>query len=921
MALTCSRCSRVNPPDAVYCYFDGIVLSGQTNAGPVNMGTKPFPTPFVFPSGRACQNFDQLALACHEEDKAAVELLQQGDFAAFLSGMGRSDLAKLAREAAKEADINRGLDDFISKLPSHILQAPKLAVEPSEINLGTLKTGEDRKLTITLVNKGMRLLYGSIRTKEVWLGLGEGAGAQQKLFEFKSDLTIPVQIHGKRLMCRPKPYEVKLNVESNGGNIEVIVRFSVPVQPFPDGVLAGAISPRQIAEKAKAKPKEAAVFFENGTVARWYKENGWDYPVKGPATSGLAAIQQYYEAHGLARAPRVEISQKQIALQGTPGEQVRATLEVRTVEKRSVYALAQSSHPWLAIESTPPRGPIASVVMVATVPDRPGETLQAKVAIQANGNQKFLVPVTLTVGNGHGKRGGAAAPVREAAAVEAMAVTPSPKPALRTATLVDDDDDDDSPRFRRKRRGSPLLHLSFAFLLLFPLFGIFVHDVLLSPEDKQPEIITQPPPEEKPDPTPRVALRFQDARDEEHSYPDKIERDLRLGATMRFGLLMTQVPDPRYPARFKQLNYVIRQGKKAWECGLTNNTCVRVDGNEQLFGQLPGHWVKARVNLEPENGRQRDGCKSVWTLDDRVIITQFVEVVRGQTNLLDTCLVRYVIENKDNRPHNVGLRFMLDTYIGSNDGVPFTIPNHKGLCDTLYDFKTPQEVPDFIQALEHPDIASPGTIAQVQFKVSSDIEPPSRVTLGAWPDGNIGEALYGAVNARDPRKSPYQQFLTKWDVPLITMKKMTELAVGNSADSCVVMYWPEAMLNAGATRVVGFSYGLGAVGSNKEGQLGLTVGGSLTLNGEFSITAYVTNPAPGQTVTLHLPKALLLREGEAKQVVPAVPDGSARPISTVTWKVHALEAGSHEIQVESSGGTKASIKLFIKHSGTKGIFD
>src|SRR5262249_6186757 len=151
-----------------------------------------------------------------------------------------------------------------------------------------------------------------------------------------------------------------------------------------------------------------------------------------------------------------------------------------------------------------------------------------------------------------------------------------------------------------------------------------------------------------------------------------------------------------------------------------------------------------------------------------------------------------IIENKDNRPHNVGLRFMLDTYIGANDGVPFTIPNTKGLCDTLYDFKTPQEVPDFIQALENPDIANPGTAAHVQFKVASDIEPPSRVTLGAWPDPKIGEALYGAANVADPLKNPYQQFMTKWNVPLVTMKKMTELNAGNSADSCVVMYWPEA---------------------------------------------------------------------------------------------------------------------------------
>ena len=37
-------------------------------------------------------------------------------------------------------------------------------------------------------------------------------------------------------------------------------------------------------------------------------------------------------------------------------------------------------------------------------------------------------------------------------------------------------------------------------------------------------------------------------------------------------------------------------------------------------------------------------------------------------------MVRYQIENKDTQNHKVGLRFLLDTYIGANDGVPFTIP-------------------------------------------------------------------------------------------------------------------------------------------------------------------------------------------------------------------------------------------------------
>src|SRR3954447_8225186 len=65
MSQTCTKCSNVNPDDASYCYYDGAVLAGHSaNGGPVNLGSQPFPSPFVFPSGQSCRNFDQLATAC-----------------------------------------------------------------------------------------------------------------------------------------------------------------------------------------------------------------------------------------------------------------------------------------------------------------------------------------------------------------------------------------------------------------------------------------------------------------------------------------------------------------------------------------------------------------------------------------------------------------------------------------------------------------------------------------------------------------------------------------------------------------------------------------------------------------------------------------------------------------------------------------
>src|SRR5258708_7605290 len=180
---------------------------------------------------------------------------------------------------------------------------------------------------------------------------------------------------------------------------------------------------------------------------------------------------------------------------------------------------------------------------------------------------------------------------------------------------------------------------------------------------------------------------------------------------------------------------------------------------------------------------------------------------------------------------------MLDTFIGAEDGVPFAIPGKKGLCDTMDDFDEAAKVPDFIQAYEHNDLSHPGTIALVQFRVGGGLEAPSRITLGAWPDPKIGDARF--PNKKD---HPYQQFMTGWNVPLDSMQTMRQINPKASADSCVVMYWPEQELKAGDKRVIGFSYGLGTLSSQKEGKIGLSFGGPPQPAPQFRLPALVPNP-------------------------------------------------------------------------------
>src|SRR5262249_53229438 len=156
--------------------------------------------------------------------------------------------------------------------------------------------------------------------------------------------------------------------------------------------------------------------------------------------------------------------------------------------------------------------------------------------------------------------------------------------------------------------------------------------------------------------------------------------------SQRFGLVMLREKDPKDARKLKKLTFD--------ELGRSGNVCIKLDGKEYLFGHnrqghKPGEWERAPEPLgKDEHNEDRIGERCVWLLDDKKIaITQQVEVITGaQTRLKDTCLVRYTIANRDSRLREVGLRYLLDTYIGANDGVPFTIPGDKKLCDTMLTF-------------------------------------------------------------------------------------------------------------------------------------------------------------------------------------------------------------------------------------------
>jgi hypothetical protein len=367
----------------------------------------PFPTAFYFGDGQACVNFNQLALACDNRWEEARGLLGEGVWATFFRGIGRLDLSTAAKQAAEDPDRDRGLSLLLEKLPADpdCLRPPKLAVESTVENLGQISVGTDLTFEVVIKNQGMLLLRGAISSNADWLVFGDRASPSQKVFQTRHSCTIPVRVDGKKLRAGVKPLVGELIIDTNGGTITVPVRAGVPIRPFPRGVyandsLAGAASPREVAVKAKDFPNEAAILFAAGAVKAWYASNGWVYPVEGTAGSGKGAVQQFFEALGLAKAPRLELSVNMLAFKGRGGEVHTRRLTLRTQEAKPVFAQAWSNRDWIKFGTIKYLGNKVEIPIEVIIPARPGETLQAQVTIRGNGMQQFVVPITVTVERG-----------------------------------------------------------------------------------------------------------------------------------------------------------------------------------------------------------------------------------------------------------------------------------------------------------------------------------------------------------------------------------------------------------------------------------------------------------------------------------------------------------------------------------------
>lgn len=265
----------------------------------------------------------------------------------------------------------------------------------------------------------------------------------------------------------------------------------------------------------------------------------------------------------------------------------------------------------------------------------------------------------------------------------------------------------------------------------------------------------------------------------------------------------------------------------AWPYGRTSYTTVQIDSVNYLFNTQ---------NLTANE----DGTQLISTMifDQYGIIVKQILSLEMNTNTGrdDMVKINYEVTNIGSANHEVGIRIMMDTMLGYNDGAPFRISGYGNI--TTETEMTGAYVPQYWQAfdkLDNPTIVASGML------YNTFNERPDKIQFAAWP------WIYG----------------TGWDYQVEPGYDITN-------DSAVALYYNPRTFAPGATNNFATYYGIGDFRTMEDPEdllIGVTAPQIMIPNPDISnyysnpytITCYLKNNTPNiitnAAATLVLPES------------------------------------------------------------------
>ncbi|MBO8140991.1 MAG: cellulosome anchor protein [Firmicutes bacterium] len=301
----------------------------------------------------------------------------------------------------------------------------------------------------------------------------------------------------------------------------------------------------------------------------------------------------------------------------------------------------------------------------------------------------------------------------------------------------------------------------------------------------------------------------------------------------------------------------------------TSYTTVRIDGRDYVFGgqtgKRAGRTGQYGQMVEPPTFHEGREIRTAFRMGD-ILVTQVISIAKGiTTGNPDTARIEYVVANEGSQTRTVGLRIMLDTMLGANDGAPFQVSGQALTAD--HGFRH-EAIPDYFQAFD--SLANPRVVSQGTLR-AFDTTVPDEVYFSNW--GSLADGI--------------------WDFDFSPGRDFTRVGEGFELDSAVALYWDPAPLDPGQSRRYVIYYGLGGI-TIAPGQLSLGVTSPASVEGHydepvvFEVRAYVENTgdwiARDAVVRLENLGPLQLVQGS-----PQVSLGDLAPRASrqVSWRVAA----------------------------------
>lgn len=339
---------------------------------------------------------------------------------------------------------------------------------------------------------------------------------------------------------------------------------------------------------------------------------------------------------------------------------------------------------------------------------------------------------------------------------------------------------------------------------------------------------------------------------------------------------------------------------------VTSYTTIRIDKTNYVFGGqtskragLTGNYGKV---VTPPVQRQ-DGIYTAYLYGD-VLVEQILDLTFSTTTgQPDTAAISYVVTNQGFATRDIGLRIVLDTMLGNNDGAPFRVRDMAVVSDTMF---AGDDIPAFVQAFD--DLLKPAVMAQGNIS-GPEVSRPTRVYFTNW--GSLADGVW------DFNFQPGRDFTRTGEFDL---------------DSAMALYWDQEPLRPGESRRYVTHYGLGGI-SIAQGFLSLGLSSvnkvEMAVNPvPFDVVGYIQNTGDGiaheVVAKLLLPEGLKLvtstnekflgklQPGESTQVVwKVVPTGKAFGSMKMSMEVDAANVELNTVSRNIEVTTPAKLGLSL----------